>query len=88
MLKFLIFDRVLKAMFASNEIQMAKAINQRFLKAFPNLDTPLIYEANLNLAGGDTLGALRYFDRALEINPAYTELQSYVNSLKAQSGNQ
>ena len=83
-----LFDRVLKAMFASNEIQMAKAINERFLKAFPNLDTPLIYEANLNLAGGDTLGALRYFDRALEINPAYTELQSYVNSLKAQSGNQ
>ena len=82
-----LFERVLKAMFASNELQKAIVINRLFMKAFPNLDTPLIYQGNLIIAKGDTIGALKLFDKALEINPSYSELRGYVNSLRAGMGN-
>jgi predicted Zn-dependent protease len=77
-----LFDRVLNELFKDNRLEQAEAINQQFLKVFPNLETPFIYQGNLVLAREDTTNALSYFHKALQINPSYSEFQEYVTSLQ------
>lgn len=77
-----LFDRVLKELFKENRLEQAEAINQQFLKVFPNLETPFIYQGNLVLAREDTTNALSYFHKALQINPSYSEFEEYVTSLQ------
>lgn len=77
-----IFDRVLKALFTIGQYEQAESINDRFLQAFPKLDLPHIYQGNVNIAKGDTLGAIPHFEQALELNPNYADLEGYLNHLK------
>jgi tetratricopeptide (TPR) repeat protein len=79
-----LFDRVLNELFKENRLEQAEAINQRFLKEFPNFETPLIYQGNFVLSRGDTLKALSVYEKALDINPSYIELDDYVNRLYLQ----
>jgi tetratricopeptide (TPR) repeat protein len=77
-----LFDRVLKALFSEVQFDQAERINQQFLEAFPKLDLPYIYQGNVNIAKGDTLGALLHFEQALEFNPNYADLEGYLKHLK------
>ena len=82
-----LFDRVLKALFTEVQLDQAERINQQFLESFPKLDLPHIYQGNVNIAKGDTLGALLHFEKALEFNPNYGDLEDYLNHLRKELGN-
>ena len=81
-----LYDRMLQKLFRSNDLAKAEHLNSRFLIAFPNLDKPLIYQGNLTLSKGDTLGALELFESALVINPTYEEFEIYVDQLYLEIG--
>jgi tetratricopeptide (TPR) repeat protein len=82
-----LFDRVLKGLFTEVQFNQAERINQQFLEAFPKLDLPYIYQGNVNIAKGDTLGALLHFEQALEFNPNNADLEGYLNYLKQELNN-
>lgn len=81
-----LFGRVLRELFKENRLQQAEGINQRFLKKFPHLESPYIYQGNFLLSRRDTVGALKYYEKALSINPSYTEFNDYVNQLYQEIG--
>ncbi|MGB0918108.1 MAG: tetratricopeptide repeat protein [Flavobacteriales bacterium] len=71
------------AYFLAGEMAKAKTTNAEFIKEFPNKDEPQIHQGNVFLAAGDTTKAMRYFNRALEINPRNTAFAEYLKSLRA-----
>lgn len=81
-----LYDRVLKALFAIGSYEHAENINQKFLSAHPKSNLPLIYQGNFRVAEGDTLAALPFFEKALKVNPDYSELEQYLNHLYDQLG--
>ncbi|HAP70204.1 MAG TPA: hypothetical protein DCR04_10865 [Flavobacteriales bacterium] len=81
-----LMNKLVNAFFLSGNFESAQRENERFLRTHSSSDWAIINQGNLFLAKGDTIGALGYFDRALELNSSNLGFQQYVTSLRGKLG--
>ncbi len=71
-------SRLANAYFLSGNYDRAKTVNEQMMGLFPNSDLPYLNMGNYHLKFRDTLGAIPYYERAVErlTNPMVSKLLS------------